>query len=149
MAKVKIDRTIQGSFYFVPIQVLLDGKRIGSIRSGRSFEFEVPNGVHSLQATFLMSRSNIQHFEASHGNFTHYSLGSDVNMLKNIWMIVKHPLILLSLYLIDKQIHWDYFLLFSLIAYLLYELVENKRKKRQRVDQPEPDKYYIYLREII
>lgn len=149
MAKIKVDRTRQWSYFFVPISLHLDGKLLGRVRSGTTAEFEVEDGNHVLQASFLSTYSNILQFESSHGRFFHFQLGSDVNMSKNLWLIVKHPLVLVALYFLDKLINWDYFLLVALLAYIAYEIVDNKRKKREQKNKPEPDKYYIYLREII
>jgi hypothetical protein len=148
MAKIFIKRTKQWSFGLVPIKILLDGKEIAKIKSGGSCEFTVEEGHHLMQAVFFRTGSNVHEFNATFSSLLYFELGSDVNMLKNLILILKHPLILVSLYFLDKLINWDYFLLFSLLGYLSYELFLSAYRKKQRKLQPEKESYYIYLREV-
>jgi len=80
--------------------------------------------------------------------FIYLELGSDVNMLSNIIILIKHPAILASLYFLDKLVHRGNFLLYSFLAYISYELFLSFYRKKQRKLQPEKERYFIYLREL-
>ncbi|MBK7212381.1 MAG: hypothetical protein IPH88_03575 [Bacteroidales bacterium] len=148
MAKVTVRRTKDWSYRFVPIKVAFNNQVAGSLKAGESVDFELEDGEYGIQAYFWRTGSNSLNFEARHGRFFLFEIGSDVNMLRNILAIVKHPAILIALYFIDKLLTWDYFLLFGILGYIVWELVDNFRKKAERKAHTEPDKYYIYLREI-
>lgn len=148
MAKVTVRRTKDWSYRFVPVKIAINNQVAGSLKAGGTVDFELEDGEYDIQAFFWRTGSNSLSFEARHGGYFLFEIGSDVNMLKNILAIIKHPAILISLYYIDKLVNWDYFLLFGLLGYIGWELVDNFRKKARQKTHTEPDKYYIYLREI-
>ena len=148
MTKLRIKRTRQWSGLFVSYDLLVNGISRFTIASGQQIELELEDGIYSLQVAGKISFSNFETFEASHGRFFHYEVGTDVDMFQTFISMGKYPVILLALYFIDRLINWDYFLLSAIMLLIVYRLVDKFFKNKQPQPQAEQEKYYIYLRQI-
>ena len=148
MAKLMIKRTRHWSGRFVPYSIVINGEKRATIRAGQTQSLELEDGIYHMQVTGRFSASNIDSFEATHGRFFQYEVGSDVDMLLALRSVLLYPALLVVLYFIDRLIDWDYFLLLSLIVLIGFRLVDKFLKKKDTQSQAEQQKYYIYLRQI-
>jgi hypothetical protein len=143
-----ISRTSQISNKFVPISVFVDNSEIGSVRDGDRSEFRIPAGEHTIQARVNISVSNKIVFDLKDGRNIEFELGSNVNVMKNVLLALSHPALLVALYLLDKVIGWDYFLLFGLLAYIAFEVWIYISRRRKAKLTPETEKHYLYLKQL-
>ncbi len=77
MAKVIVTRTRQLTGAIQPYEIFIDGKRVGSIGSGKTIETEVEPGQHAIAArtndfrgnrvVFVVEPEGCQHFEVCNG----------------------------------------------------------------------------------
>lgn len=145
---ILITRTTQFSNKFVPIQIHIDGQQSGSLVDGERSEFRIPSGEHTIQAKLNISTSNILEFTISDNQIIEFELGSTVNVVKNILIALSHPALLVVLYMLDKIIGWDYFLLTGLIAFLGFEAWMYIARRRKKTSNPEAEKHYLYLKRV-
>ena len=145
---IVVSRTSQISNKFIPIQILIDGQQTGSLVDGERSEFRTPSGVHTIQAKLNISTSNTLEFTISDNQIIEFELGSTVNVLKNILIALSHPALLVVLYLLDKIIGWDYFLLTGLIAFLGFEAWMLSVRRRKTAPNQAVEKHYLYIKRV-
>jgi hypothetical protein len=146
---VIISRTSQISNKFVPIQIYIDGVNVGSLTDGERAEFRVTPGEHVLEAKLNISVSNVLKFEAPNNRNIEFELGSNVNVMKNVLIMISHPAILISLYFLDKIIKWDYFLLFGFLVYLTFEAWVYFVQRKKNKATPAKEIHYLYLKPVV
>lgn len=146
---VIISRTSQISNKFVPIQIYIDEVNVGSLSDGERAEFRVTPGEHVLEAKLNISVSNVLKFEAPNSRNIEFELGSNVNVMKNVLIMISHPAILISLYFLDKIIKWDYFLLFGFLAYLTFEAWVYFVQRKKNKSTPAKEIHYLYLKPVV
>jgi len=143
-----VSRTTQFSNKFVPIGIYIDGEKVGSLRDGQQSEFRLSSGEHTIQARVNISASNSISFNSDGKQVIHFVLGSNVNVIKNILIALSHPALLIALFLLDKVINWDYFLVSALSVFILYEALTYLSRRRKSKNLSESEKYYLYLRRL-
>lgn len=143
-----VSRTSQLSNKFVPLSLYIDGVKVGSLSDGERSEFRIAPGLHTMQAKVNISASNEVQFEVKENKNIEFELGSNINVMKNVLLAISHPLLLFALFMLDKIIKWDFFLVFGLLTFLIYEAwLYFERRRKARV-APEIEKYYLYLTQV-
>lgn len=143
---ITIRRKSSFSNKYANFNIYLDGNKIGTIKDGGRVEFNIEPGKHTLQTTLNISASNSIDFEIDENKFKAFETGSNVNIKKNILTALMHPAILIGIFLIDRIINYNYFIVYALIAYIGYEIYTYIERKRKNKKMLEHEKYYIYLK---
>lgn len=143
---ITVSRSSQFSNKFVPIGIYIDGAKVGSLRDGERSGFSIKPGEHIIQAKVNISASNIIKFQLYDNQNIGFELGSNVNVIRNILLSLSHPVLLIALLLLSKIIEWKYFLVFSLLSYIVFEAWIYITRRRKIKTISETEKYYLYLR---
>lgn len=143
-----VNRTSQFSNRFVPIAIIVDGIKIGSVSYGERSEFSLIPGLHTIQAELKISKSNSIEFQLFEGKNIEFELGSNISLGKNILLALLHPAMIFAILILDKIINSDIFLVSAFSLFLVYEVWFYVKRKQKSKLVPEDQKYYIYLKEI-
>lgn len=142
-----IERKSSLSNKFTNYNVYLDGNKIGCLSDGETAEFNIEPGNHTLQIKMNISASNKIEFEHEANQFLYFETGSNIKVLNNILLALMHPAILIGIFLIDKIITYKYFIVYALMAYIVFEIYTYIKRKRANNVLKEEDKYYLYLKQ--
>lgn len=143
-----VSRTSQFSNKFVALDLYIDRLKVGSLSDGERCEFRADPGSHTMQARVNISVSNEVQFDVKENKNIEFELGSNINVMKNMLLALSHPFLLLALFMLDRILNWDYFLLFGLIVFLAYEAWVYYSRRHKAGAVPDTEKNYLYLRQV-
>lgn len=111
-------------------QILLDGKRVGSIKNKEHKEFDIPSGEHTLKFTIDWTSSKTIHFSVGEADAKEFIIGSHL-MYHKLFSILHY--ITVVFVVASIILPYDYLILFAVPDFLLIVYFATIGRKRALV----------------